>query len=111
MTTPEKETSPELESTTDTLTQTKTAPKSKVVLLNDEDHTYDYVVEVLTKTCKLSKTQAFKCAVEVDLNGRSIVFYGDKEQCQSLSAKINSFGPDHRMPRSMGSMQSEVESF
>ncbi len=92
-----------------TATETQALAHYKVVLFNDEDHTYDYVVDMLTKVCGLSRTQAFKCAVEVDLSGRTIVFYGDRESCDQKADKINSFGPDHRMPRSMGSMRAEVE--
>jgi len=87
----------------------KTQRGFKVVLYNDEDHTYEYVVEMLTKCSKLSKDQAFKCTVEVDLTGRSVVHYGSKEQCQAVRDKINSFGADHRMLKSTGSMNSEVE--
>ena len=89
---------------------TKARPSFKVVLFNDEDHTYDYVVDLLTTCCKLKRGQAFRCAVEVDLTGRTIVFYGTEEECTKVSEKINSFGPDFRMPRSMGSMESAVES-
>lgn len=105
-----EETSPQKELDSDTATKEKIAPNYRVVLINDEDHTYDYVVELLTKTCKLSRAQAFKCAVEVDLSERTIVFYGSEEECQECSNKINDFGPDHRMPQSRGSMMSEVES-
>ena len=103
--------SPEKETLGKESTATKTKPQVnfKVVLFNDETHTYDYVVDLLTTCCELSKKQAFKCAVEVDLTGRTIVFYGPKTECTEVSSKINSFGPDFRMPNSMGSMESAVE--
>lgn len=80
-----------------------------VVLLNDEEHTYQYVVEVLTNVCKLSKEQAFRCAVEVDLSGRTIVYRGSKEKCNQICEQIKNYGPDHRLLHSMGSMNAEVE--
>ncbi|MGL1936933.1 MAG: ATP-dependent Clp protease adaptor ClpS [Fibrobacterales bacterium] len=89
--------------------QTKGQRNFKVVLYNDEDHTYEYVVEMITKCCNLSKSQAFKCTVEVDLTGRSIVNYGSKVECQKVRDKVNAYGADHRMLRSVGSMNSEVE--
>lgn len=89
--------------------ETKTLLHWRVILYNDEDHTYDYVVELLVKVCKLSRQQAFCCAVEVDLAGRTTVFYGNEENCRRISAQINSYGPDHRLLRSRGSMRSEVE--
>lgn len=95
------------ESVTDTIE--KESRMCKTVLFNDEQHTYDYVVEMLTFTCKLSRDAAFKCAVEVDLSGRTIVFTGTHEECLLASAKINQFGPDHRLPHSNQSMDSEVQ--
>lgn len=80
-----------------------------VVLLNDEEHTYQYVVEVLTKVCELNKDQAFRCAVEVDLSGRTIVYRGSREKCEAVCQKIKTYGPDHRLLHSMGSMNAEVE--
>src|SRR5690606_28586750 len=59
---------------TETMPQARTMRDCKVVLFNDEEHTYDYVVEMLTHTCRLARTEAFRCAVEVDLTGRTIVF-------------------------------------
>lgn len=80
-----------------------------VVLINDEDHTYQYVVELLTRVCGLAKNQAFKCAVEVDLAGRTLVYRGSREKCQEVCDKIKSYGPDHRLLHSMSSMHAEVE--
>jgi ATP-dependent Clp protease adaptor protein ClpS len=90
-------------------TQTQTQLSSKVVLFNDEDHTYDYVVEMLTHCCEMSRDAAFYCAVEVDMTGRTIVFFGDFDACKTVCGKILTYGPDHRMPRSMGSMNAEVQ--
>lgn len=81
-----------------------------MVLYNDEAHTYDYVVEMLTSTSRLSREQAFRCAVEVDLSGRTIVHYGSHSDCALVQSKIAHYGPDHRLPHSMGSMAAEVES-
>ncbi len=95
------------ESATETLT--KPALNWKVVLFNDEDHTYDYVVEMLTTVCKLSRENAFRCAVEVDLTGRTIVYYGTRADCEKVCTQMLRFGPDHRLPQSMSSMNAEVQ--
>jgi ATP-dependent Clp protease adaptor protein ClpS len=95
------------ETETEVLPQTR-AP-FKVVLFNDEEHTYDYVVEMLTSVCKLSKENAFRCAVEVDLTGRTTVRYGSRDDCSATCRQIRAYGPDHRLPQSMGSMNAEVQ--
>lgn len=89
--------------------KTKVQRHWKIVLFNDEDHTYDYVVALLVATCAMAREQAFRCAVEVDLTGRTVVFYGTKEDCTRISGKINTWGADHRLLRSRGSMNSAVE--
>ena len=103
-------TSPKEEGETGTETLAKPALNWKVVLFNDEEHTYDYVVEMLTSACKLSRENAFRCAVEVDMTGRTIVFYGTRSDCEGVCSKILAYGPDHRLPQSMASMNSETQS-
>lgn len=80
----------------------------RVVLFNDEEHTYDYVVEMLQAVCHFNREQAFRCAVEVDLTGRTIVFIGKKSACETIAAQIHTWGPDHRLLHSRGSMQCAV---
>jgi ATP-dependent Clp protease adaptor protein ClpS len=106
---PESETSPGSETGTHTETQPRTERGCKVVLYNDEEHTYDYVVEMLTHACELSREKAFRCAVEVDLTGRTIVFYGSRTACSGVVSKIHAYGPDHRLPQSMSPMKAEVQ--
>ena len=50
-------------------TTEKLQPLYHVILLNDEDHTYDYVIEMLEKIFGFSEAKAFSHAVEVDTNG------------------------------------------
>lgn len=95
------------EAATETLTQTELS--YKIVLFNDEEHTYDYVVELLTRICKLSRENAFRCAVEVDMTGRTIVYYGSRPECERVCSQILKYGPDHRLPHSMTSMNAEVQ--
>ena len=53
--------------------QDRLTPLFHVVLLNDDDHTYDYVVEMLATIFCVSPETAFQHAVEVDTTGRTIV--------------------------------------
>jgi ATP-dependent Clp protease adaptor protein ClpS len=102
-------TDPESEGETGTETLAKPALNWKVVLFNDEEHTYDYVVEMLTSACKLSRENAFRCAVEVDMTGKTIVYYGTRPDCEAVCSKILAYGPDHRLPQSMASMNAETQ--
>lgn len=87
----------------------KTTPLYNVVLLDDDDHTYDYVIEMLEKLFCCSLTQAFQHAVEVDITGRTIVMTCEKAQAEFGRDQIHAYGADPRMPRSLGSMSATIE--
>jgi ATP-dependent Clp protease adaptor protein ClpS len=84
-------------------------PLFNVVLLDDDDHTYDYVVEMLSAIFLLSTEIAFRHAVEVDTIGRTIVMTCEREQAEYGRDQIQSYGADPRMPRSKGSMSAIIE--
>ncbi|MCW5977839.1 MAG: ATP-dependent Clp protease adaptor ClpS [Bryobacteraceae bacterium] len=84
-------------------------PLYNVVLLDDDDHTYDYVIEMLQKLFFHTRTQAFQHAVEVDTTGRTIVLTCELPQAEFARDQIHAYGPDWRMPRSKGSMSAIVE--
>ena len=84
-------------------------PLYNVVLLDDDDHTYDYVIEMLQKLFALSMADAWNRAVEVDSTGRTIVMTCELEQAEFGRDQIHAYGADWRMPKSKGSMSAIVE--
>jgi ATP-dependent Clp protease adaptor protein ClpS len=84
-------------------------PMYNVVLLDDDDHTYDYVIEMLSAIFLLPTEVAFRHAVEVDTTGRTIVMTCEREQAEFGRDQIHAYGADPRMPRSKGSMSAIVE--
>ena len=84
-------------------------PLFNVVLLDDDEHTYDYVVEMLQKLFALSDADAWNHAVEVDTTGRTIVMTCERAQAEFGRDQIHAFGADWRMPQSKGSMSAVVE--
>lgn len=87
----------------------KLIPRYHVVLLDDNDHTYEYVVEMLTKLFRHSRTMAWRMAREVDNQGRSIVYTTNREQAELKQGQIHDYGADWRLPRSKGAMSALVE--
>ncbi len=85
------------------------APVYNVVLLDDAEHTYDYVVEMLEKLFALSAEAAWNHAVEVDSTGRTIVMTCELPAAEFGRDQIHAFGADPRMPNSKGSMSAIVE--
>ena len=103
---PKTDFSPGLETTG----QEQLTPLFHLVLLDDDEHTYDYVIEMLQKLFCYSTTEAFQHAVEVDTTGRTIVITCELPQAQFGRDQIHSYGADWRMPgKSKGSMCAIVE--
>ena len=75
-----------------------------VVLLDDDEHTYDYVVEMLQKLFVLPEEVAFRHAVEVDDTGKTIVITCELPEAEFARDQIHGYGADPRMPKSKGSM-------
>ena len=90
-------------------TSDQVQPLYHVILLNDEDHTYDYVVEMLQKIFGFTESKAFSHAVEVDTKGATILVTCELEKAEHKRDLIHSYGPDWRLARSLGSMAAVVE--
>lgn len=75
-----------------------------VVLLDDDEHTYDYVIEMLQKLFFFPLEVAFKHALEVDTTGRTVVITCALPEAEFGRDQIQSYGADPRMPQSKGSM-------
>ncbi|HXJ43849.1 MAG TPA: ATP-dependent Clp protease adaptor ClpS [Bryobacteraceae bacterium] len=84
-------------------------PLYRVVLLDDDDHTYDYVIEMLQKIFIFSAEQALRHAQEVDANGRTALITCELPEAEFGRDQIHAYGRDWRMPRSQGSMSAIVE--
>jgi ATP-dependent Clp protease adaptor protein ClpS len=89
--------------------QEELAPLYRVVLLDDDDHTYDYVIEMLQKIFIFSMEQAYRHAEEVDTAGRTVLITCELPEAEFARDQIHAYGPDWRLPRSKGSMSAVVE--
>lgn len=90
-------------------TEDQLTPQYHVVLLDDDDHTYDYVIEMLQVLFLYSQSEAFRRAVEVDTAGRTIVITCELPQAEFARDQIHAYGADPRMPRSKGPMRAVIE--
>jgi len=84
-------------------------PLYHVVLINDDEHTYEYVVEMLGNLFFLPPEVAYRHAVEVDATGRTIVITCDLPQAEFGRDQIHAYGADPRSEDSKGSMRAVVE--
>lgn len=84
-------------------------PLYRVVLLDDDDHTYDYVIEMLQKIFIFTAEQALRHAQEVDSMGRTVLITCELPEAEFARDQVHGYGPDPRLPRSKGSMSAIVE--
>jgi len=90
-------------------TERKELPPFNVVLLNDDDHSYPYVVEMLRRLFGHSEQFAYQIARTVDNQGRAIVLTTHKERAEFKRDQIRGFGSDPRIASSSCSMGAIVE--
>lgn len=87
----------------------KRLPPYHVVLLNDNDHTYDYVIEMLGTLFGYNPTKGFLMADQLNPQGRVIVATTHKELAELKRDQIHGFGRDKRLDRCQGSMTAVIE--
>jgi ATP-dependent Clp protease adaptor protein ClpS len=93
----------------DAIEKVEMPPLWKVVLLDDDEHTYDYVIEMLMKLFLKTVDEAYRHAVEVDTLGRTVVMICEREAAEFARDEIHGYGADWRLPRSKGSMSATLE--
>ena len=98
---------PEVEEQTDR--KLRYQPPYHVVLLNDDDHSYAYVVTMLKELFGHPVERGFKLAEQVDKQGRAIVLTTTREHAELKQEQIHSYGPDPTIERCKGSMSAEIE--
>jgi ATP-dependent Clp protease adaptor protein ClpS len=79
------------------------------VLLDDDDHTYAYVIEMLSAVFGYSATRGMLMAEEVDSTGRVIVMTTHKELAELKRDQIHGYGADFRIEKCKGAMSAVVE--
>ena len=84
-------------------------PPYHVVLLDDNEHTYEYVIDMLQSLFGHSEEQSFVLAEQVDRTGRAVVCTTHKERAELKRDQIHAFGPDPLIPRCKGSMSAIIE--
>src|SRR5262245_4579271 len=97
--------------------KTKTAEKEKVkkqppyhvVLLNDDDHSFEYVIGMLQRLFGHPPEKGYQMAYKVHTEGRVIVDTTSKERAELKRDQIHAFGPDKGIPRCKGSMSATIE--
>ena len=87
----------------------KRQPRYHVILWDDDDHSYHYVIHMMQKLFGHSIEQGFEVAKEVDNSGRAICLTTTMEHAELKRDQIHSFGKDGLIERCEGSMWATIE--
>lgn len=80
-----------------------------LILLDDDQHSYEYVIEMLASIFGYGAEKAFALARIVDTQGRVILETAPRERCEHHQARIHAYGADPKIPTSRGSMTAIIE--
>ncbi|MGB7342713.1 MAG: ATP-dependent Clp protease adaptor ClpS [Pirellulaceae bacterium] len=89
--------------------QPKKQPQYNVILWDDTDHSYEYVVLMMKRLFRHPIEMGFKIAKEVDSSGRAICMTTTMEHAELKRDQVHAFGKDELIPRCKGSMSATIE--
>ncbi len=94
---------------TDQKNKPKQLPPYNVVLLNDNEHTYEYVIQLLRTVFSYPEAKGYQLAKQVDHANRAIVATTHRELAELKRDQIQTFGADPRISSCKGSMSAIIE--
>lgn len=80
-----------------------------VVLLDDDDHTFEYVIRMMGSLFGHPAEKGFKIADTVNTQGRAVCMTTHKELAELKRDQIHAFGADPFSQGSKGSMSAIIE--
>ncbi len=89
--------------------KSKILPPYHVILHNDDDHSFDYVITMMQQLFGHPREKGFIIAQTVHTQGKAIVDTTSKERAELKRDQIHAFGPDPGIARCKGSMSATIE--
>lgn len=80
-----------------------------VVLLDDDDHTYDYVISMCVELFAHEVERAYQIARRVDADGRAVLMTTHKELAELKLEQVHAFGRDELIAGCQGAMAAVLE--
>ncbi len=87
----------------------KRQPRYQVILWDDDDHTYAYVMVMLRDLFGHTLESGYELARQVDTRGKAIVLTTTLEHAELKRDQIHAYGKDGLIDRCAGSMYSTIE--
>jgi ATP-dependent Clp protease adaptor protein ClpS len=89
--------------------KTRRLPPYNVVILNDDDHTFEYVIDLLTKLFRHAIKTAEELALRIHIAGRAVVYTTHKELAELKRDQVIAYGPDPWSKACKGPLRCYVE--
>jgi ATP-dependent Clp protease adaptor protein ClpS len=87
----------------------KHQPRYNVILWDDQDHSFEYVIGMMQKLFGYPVEKGFQIANEVHHRGRAIVLTTTREHAELKRDQIHAYGKDPLEARCKGSMSATIE--
>jgi len=100
---------PETERQVRTDERPRKQPRYHVVLWDDDEHSYPYVIRMMRDLFGRSFEQGYAIAKEVDSRGKAIVLTTTREHAELKRDQIKAYGADAAIAPSSGSMRASIE--
>lgn len=84
-------------------------PRYQVILWNDDDHTFDYVINMLKKLFGHPRPLGMQIARTVDKQGKAVCLTTTLEHAELKRDQIRAFGRDQLIAHCQGSMSATIQ--
>jgi ATP-dependent Clp protease adaptor protein ClpS len=90
-------------------TRTRRIPPYNVILLNDDDHSMEFVVNVLSKALGYTAERCMQLMLMAHRSGRAVVWTGPKEVAELKAEQIRTFHEVRGRDWDLGPLGCEIE--
>lgn len=88
---------------------TQLIPPWNVILLDDDEHSFDYVIAMLAAVFGFPGSKGFRHAEEIHSSGRSLLITTSREHAELKQEQCHAFGPDPFVRTCSGPMTCTIE--
>lgn len=85
------------------------APLHQIILFDDDEHSYQYVIEMMMTIFSKDAEEGYRVAYDVDFLGQAVVKICSIDEARRGLREILQYGPDPNMEASTGSMRATIQ--
>jgi ATP-dependent Clp protease adaptor protein ClpS len=100
---------PVVENETSTDQKTDFLKQWHVVLLNTDDHTFEFVVTLIMTVFNKDADEAYAHTIQIHKEGRSILATTHRERAELYKEQVHAFGADEMMKKNPRPLPCELE--